>query len=130
MASMASMARSILRCSERGVTVIESKPEEAFLMFEKWQSEGAELLCTSRLIGWAFVLRGKVLGLSRAEVSVGVKDCWVIKIEFGTDDLVFGYSGEGRDALVLALPSRFFRSELEGTVREHRWEMLTFSEVD
>lgn len=71
--------------------------EDAFLIFDKWHSEGTLIECLGRFFGWGLALKGKVLAVSREEVSFGEKNESVITFRLDGDDLTFLY-GEAKDA--------------------------------
>jgi hypothetical protein len=70
--------------------------EEAFLMFEKWFSDEGAVECFGTLFGWGLKLNGKVLSVSRDEVTVGLKDKAVIVLRLDVPGLQFIY-GEIRE---------------------------------
>jgi hypothetical protein len=104
--------------------MIEATPQEAALLFDKWRSEGTEVLCTSRLIGWSFVAGGFVLDLSTERAVIGLKDRWAVTIPFGTDGVFWGYSDDEMGALAIALPRRFFVAELSAPFPDTTREVL------
>jgi hypothetical protein len=67
--------------------------EDAFLMFEKFKSEDAELWCIGELFGWDFDLTGKVEELSRSRVRlVSLDGKASVSVWLDRDDLSFWYT--------------------------------------
>jgi hypothetical protein len=46
------------------------KPEDAWLLFDKWHTEGTPLLCVGFRFDVSFVLQGTIVLLSRRELTV------------------------------------------------------------
>jgi hypothetical protein len=117
--------------------VIEINPDEAFLVFEKWHSDGVEILCSSTLFGWGLIFRGRVSAISRDEVSLSSSDGGgTLTLPFGGEDFVFGYaeSGEAKlpegskdlSGLIVGLPLRLRPSEFVAAVGPPVREKLVF----
>jgi hypothetical protein len=124
-----------------GVTMILIKPEDAFLLFEKWMSEQTEIACTSEVFGWRASLRGRVVLVTADEASLRSQDgAGVLTVPFR--NLEFAYaerresrSPKGEDAsrelvtLIANLPLRLRPSALAvGAVPPPR-EKLIFQEL-
>jgi len=62
--------RLALRRNKSGIAMIETTPDEAFLLFEKWWSEKAVVTCFSSFFDWSFTFRGRLSAISRDEVSL------------------------------------------------------------
>jgi hypothetical protein len=124
---------------------MEISEEGAFLTFDKWREEDRYILCISSLFGWSLTFRGKVAKATREEISISAGEVGGIVLRLSTPDLGFTYM-EARElppevkaslpplmreksALGVALPLRFFPSELEADeLRVPRREKLLFFE--
>jgi hypothetical protein len=129
---------------EAGTQLIDS--DGAFLIFEKWYSEGKTVSCSGTLFGWGMQINGKVLSVSRSEIAFGLSEKATIVLRLDTDGLLFLY-GEPKDApieipeeaknlsaLVVTLPLRLtvetFVAARAGTVEDvPRRDALFFIEL-
>jgi hypothetical protein len=108
---------------EAGIIMIETTPDEAFLLFEKWWSEKAVVTCFSSFFDWSFTFRGRLSAISRDEVSLVSLDAAVtLTVPLRKEGLRFGYAEseeasltegvpKGLPGLVLGLPLRLPPSE-------------------
>lgn len=133
--------------NKKAGAIKEIGPEDAFLIFEKWNSEEATVLCSGSFFGWSLSLRGEIAEVSRREVSFALRDdLGVVTLLLDEKDLVFRY-GEPKDAplpvpeeakdlsaLVVSLPLRVTPSvaqlAVEGKLKESPpREKLIFMEL-
>ncbi len=117
----------------------EMKPEEAFLIFEKWHTEGTRVLCAGSFFGCSLTIVGMISEASADRIVLTVLDSsGTFTLDLRCDDLAFGYI-EPKDssvevpeyakssaAVTVDLPFRVSPAEFEADVIPQREKLIFF----
>ncbi len=117
----------------------EMKPEDAFLIFEKWHTEGTRVLCAGSFFGCSLTIVGMISEASVDRVVLTVLNSGgTFTLDLLWDDLAFGYM-EPKDssvevpeyakssaAVTVGLPLRISPAELEADVIPKREKLIFF----